>query len=100
MKAFSLHREALKDVAEAVAFYEQMGGHEVAFAFTEQIEITFALVEENPTYFPRVSGYRPVQKCRVKGFPYALYYLHEQERIWVIAVAHGSRRPGFWTERL
>ena len=32
-------------------------------------------------------------------FPYSLIYSIESERIWVIAVAHHRRRPGYWQER-
>ena len=33
-------------------------------------------------------------------FPYSLIYSIESERIWVIAVAHHRRRPGYWQERI
>jgi len=32
-------------------------------------------------------------------FLYTLIYSIESERIWVIAVAHHRRRPGYWQER-
>lgn len=36
----------------------------------------------------------------LKRFPYLLVYRVVDERIEIIAVAHGRRRPGFWRHRL
>jgi toxin ParE1/3/4 len=33
-------------------------------------------------------------------FPFSLIYRIESERIWIVAVAHQSRRPGYWRERI
>lgn len=33
-------------------------------------------------------------------FPYALIYLDQPERIWIVAVSHFKQRPGYWKERL
>ena len=35
----------------------------------------------------------------VRRFPYVLYYLDLPERIWIAAVAHARRRPGYWRSR-
>ena len=100
MKTITLHSEALDDLAQSVCFYEQTDNREIALVFITQVQIAIAMIGEDPLRFPRVHGYQPVQKCRVRGFPHSLYYINTTSRIWVIAVAHGSRRPGFWTDRL
>ncbi len=33
-------------------------------------------------------------------FPYAVIYKENSTMIWILAVAHGHRRPGYWKERL
>jgi hypothetical protein len=35
-----------------------------------------------------------------RGFPYVVVYLDEPERVWIVAVMHAKRRPGYWRERL
>lgn len=35
----------------------------------------------------------------VRVFPYALVYRIEGDTIWIIAVAHSSRRPNYWRRR-
>jgi hypothetical protein len=33
-------------------------------------------------------------------FPYALIYLEQPDRVWIVAVMHFKRRPGYWRGRL
>jgi hypothetical protein len=33
-------------------------------------------------------------------FPYAVVYIDQPERIWIVAVMNCKRRPGYWKERL
>jgi plasmid stabilization system protein ParE len=35
----------------------------------------------------------------VMGFPYSIFYLAKSD-LYVVAVAHHSRRPGYWRDRL
>ena len=52
---------------------------------------------ENPR-LPRLrKGYR---RINLKVFPFYLAYVTEGELIWVLAVAHVSRKPGYWKKRL
>ena len=33
-------------------------------------------------------------------FPYALIYLIQADRCYIVAFAHAKRRPGYWRERI
>jgi hypothetical protein len=37
---------------------------------------------------------------RTRRFPFRVVYELQPDRIWIVAVAHLSRRPGYWTRRL
>jgi toxin ParE1/3/4 len=41
----------------------------------------------------------PARRMVVKHFPFSIIYRDEPEGILVIAVAHRSRRPGYWRNR-
>ena len=41
-----------------------------------------------------------LRRTLVPGFPYGLLYSVEPERILIVAVAHLSRRPGYWKSRV
>jgi hypothetical protein len=57
-------------------------------------------ISENPTAWPVVTRKRNVRKFLLARFPYAVYYVPRENEILVLAVAHGSRRPGYWRHRL
>ena len=35
----------------------------------------------------------------VRRFPYIIFYVELEEAIWIVAVAHGRRRPDYWRRR-
>jgi toxin ParE1/3/4 len=43
---------------------------------------------------------RRIRKWRVQGFRYSLIYALLDDRVRILAVAHHSRRPGYWRYRL
>ena len=51
-------------------------------------------------------GYPPVpdmpggQRFRLTQFPFSLLYINRADYLWVVAVAHGSRKPGYWKKRV
>lgn len=53
---------------------------------------------EFPKASPVVSG--TVRRCLLTRFPYRLVYRVEGEKIVIYAVAHQSRRPGYWRTRI
>lgn len=44
----------------------------------------------------RPGGYRRVN---LKVFPYYVAYLIWQEEVWILAIAHGHRKPEYWIRR-
>jgi hypothetical protein len=46
-----------------------------------------------------VAGRRSVRRILVHGFPYSLIYLERARTVWILAVAHHRRRPGYWRRR-
>ena len=41
-----------------------------------------------------------IRKCLVRGFPFTLLYEVNPEHIYIAAVMHQHRRPGYWKGRL
>lgn len=56
------------------------------------------LIEAKPAKHRKHQG-RDVRKCRVKRFPYTVYFVELDDLIWIAAVAHDSRRPDYWAAR-
>lgn len=96
MKQVIFHAEADAEMMAAAEFYESksrgLGGDFIA----EVERATGALVRHS-----RI-GHRFSSRLRrvlVQRFPYGLLYRIEGERVYVLAVAHLHRRPGYWRRR-
>lgn len=55
-------------------------------------------VARAPAMWPPVS--RGLRRYVVKTFPYVLLYRAEGDTVLIVAVAHQSRRPGYWRKRV
>lgn len=97
MKTANFHDDAIAELNEAVEYYESQCtglGRELRLA----TEATIAQIESHPTRWPIYKD-TLARHCLVRRFPYVIYYLDEPDRIWILAVAHGKRRPDYWQSR-
>lgn len=92
-----LHEAADEEFQSAIEIY-QAESQELAVRFYREVLATLVRIESHPKAWPRLRG--TVRKCLVPGFPYKLLYVIEAERIFVVAVMHAKRQPGYWAERL
>lgn len=92
-----LHRAARSELDHAARFYdERLPG--LGEEFLDEFLAAVRTIERDPGRFRvRQDG---VRKCILKRFPFAIYFRTNKENIEVIAVAHGSRRPGYWKQRI
>ncbi len=95
MKA-EFHPAASDEMIETAAYYEnKVPG--LGKAFIIEVERIVGILREQPETGQRIEmEFRHILLVR---FPYSLIYRIEQERLWVVAVAHQRRRPGYWQER-
>lgn len=71
---------------------------ELGLRFYRSVLETVTRIEVHPQVWPRLRG--PVRKCLVNEFPYKLLYVVETDRILVVAVMHGRRKPYNWVDRV
>lgn len=83
-------------LAEVLYYSESEAGSGAKFASAFEQALTIAA--QFPLAGP--SGPGETRKVMVKDFPVSVFYLMENEGIVVVAVAHHSRRPGYWMDRL
>lgn len=98
MKPISYHLEAIREADSAAAYYY---GNDplVSRDFLAVLERVVAEIQATPHRWP-YEGKTPAQRRQVKRFPYTIFYLNEPDKIFVLAVAHTSRRPGYWKTRI
>ena len=96
MIPYDFHPEARAEFVEATVFYEsrRVG---LGSSFATEVERTIALIRSHPD----VGGLGRLRRRRMYlvGFPYSVVYRHDSESVLILAVAHQSRRPGYWRHR-
>jgi len=93
----SLTSVAEEEFAKAAEYYElQREG--LGDEFVSEVLRTAAILEDFPQIgTPIMPKFRSFQ---VRRFPYALVYREDADELIVVAVAHHSRRPDYWRDRI
>ena len=89
-------------MAEAAEWYEAKSAG-VGGRFLDEVEKAVLMLSENPglgaiwqdSALPREAE---VRRFPLRVFPFLVIYVLEPEPV-VFAIAHGSRRPGYWAGR-
>jgi toxin ParE1/3/4 len=97
VKPVIIHSEAIEELDGAVSYYEdQKVG--LGFDFLAEVEQTLSKIQQNPNLGAvyKVTGLR---RYVIQRFPFLVFYAELEEFIWVVAIAHGKRRPDYWRRR-
>lgn len=97
MKPHVFHPEAEAEYAAAATYYTAIRPA-LGVQFFEEMEGILLDVRSDPLRFPSFES--PVRRHFSKVFPYAVLYFEESDRIWIVAVMHMRREPGYWKQRL
>ncbi|WP_250123979.1 type II toxin-antitoxin system RelE/ParE family toxin [Chroococcidiopsis sp. CCMEE 29] len=94
MKPVIIHSEAIEELDGAVAYDEdQKVG--LGLDFLVEVEQALDKIQQNPNLGAvyKVTGLR---RYVIQRFPFLIFYAELEEYIWVVAIAHGKRRPDYW----
>jgi plasmid stabilization system protein ParE len=89
--------EAEEDLKEAFSWYED-NRRGLGFDFLLQVDAGINFIKRNPEIHP--IEYRGTRKHLIKRFPYKIIYLIEEEKIIILAVLHGKRKPDLIKKRI
>ena len=84
------------DIDNAIHWYEEQQ-EKLGENFLTALKQTLLVVSKNPLSFRK--RYKTVRAVAMQTFPYSLYYILENETIFVIAVIHQKRNPKVWKKR-
>jgi toxin ParE1/3/4 len=87
--------EALAEYEDAASWYGPDGGLRFIAAVEHAIDEVCTLPLTWPTWF----GVDDLRRRVVPRFPYSIIYVVEPTAVLIVAVAHHSRRPGYWLAR-
>lgn len=96
MKAVTFHPSARAELDASADFYEaRLSG--LGLRFSVAVEETAGRIAKSPAAgTPLPGGFR---KRLVAGFPFSVIYRTWADEIFLVAVAHQHRRPGYWRRR-
>jgi len=84
------------ELEEAVKYYDhQLPG--LGYRFYQEVAATVERILFMPEAWPKIG--EKTRRCMLKGFPYALFYVREEEVILITAVAHLHRDPKRYHDR-
>ena len=91
------HPDARWDAIEAYDWYAERS-QQAAEAFQRELQDAGSAIQRFPLRWATyLFGTR---RYLMKRFPFVVVYRIAPERIEILAVAHGRRKPGYWKERL
>lgn len=92
-----LHPEAQDDLREAAEYYREKAGTALSQSLLREFEHAVGLLLDHPG-LGAIWRYGK-RRLVMRRFRYALIYAVVGDQIRVLAVAHHSRRPGYWRGR-
>ena len=96
MKPVAFYPAAQDEVEETAARYEAQRDS-LGQEFRSEFEAALGRMVQNPQLYGVELG--EFRACSLRRFPYTIFYIDLEDRIWLGAVAHQSRRPAYWAQR-
>jgi plasmid stabilization system protein ParE len=87
------------EVVEAMDWYEDRSAG-LGLEFVAALQAAFQTIGESPERCPVWMVNRRYRRVILRRFPYALFFHLREAGPEIVAVAHCSRRPGYWLSRV
>ena len=88
--------EARLEFRDAIAYYENCRDG-LGLGFLHEVYMSINRIAETPLLWSKFSF--SSRRFLTKRFPYSILYQILEDRVLIVAVAHQSRKPGYWKDR-
>jgi len=95
--SISFHPAAIEEAISATRWYRERSPL-AATRFVAELNQVIDRILEAPHRWPHSP--RGTRKLKLPCFPFLVIYRDADGAVLILAVAHGSRRPGYWKNRL
>jgi plasmid stabilization system protein ParE len=96
-KPYGFHPAAWSEVEAADGWYaERSADASVGFltAISDALEMIAASSDRWPSYL------HGTRRFVLQRFPFSVIYLEDPHGVYIVAVAHGKRKPDYWKKRM
>ena len=90
------HPEAIAELEASAEWYLHRSPP-AAQGFALAVETALDRIARFPERYPRVDARH--RACTVEKYPFQIIYRDDDQCIFIIAIAHAKRRPGYWKRR-
>ena len=97
MKPIEFHPEATVELDEAVGYYEQCAPG-LGIDLRKEVEVATQKIQAAPLRWMSYS--KNTRRFLIQRFHFLVIFFEFADKILIVAVAHGKRRPGYWHNRL
>ncbi len=97
MIGYSFLSPAEEEMIDASIFY-QRASQELGTDFLDEVQRMINVLRDRPKLGSPAG--RGMRRTPLQRFPFSIVYAEELDAIVIIAIAHHSRRPGYWNKRL
>ena len=89
-------QQAFEELNDAIVYYEEQQAG-LGLRLKDEVDQHVNWILGNSTV-PQIrrGGYRRVN---LKVFPYYIAYIIREDTLWILAIAHGHRKPKYWIKR-
>jgi toxin ParE1/3/4 len=96
MPGIAFHTHAAEEMRAAAAYFEARE-RGLGDQFLDEVEEGLQRIRQFPRLWPIYDG--EYRRYLLKRFPFGLIYRIDAAQIFIVAVAHLRRRPGYWRSR-
>jgi len=91
------HPDVVNDLEGSFNWYEdQLNG--LGYQFLDELESGFTAIKNFPDTWANFQyGFK---RYILNRFPFSIIYTVSNDQIFVIAIMHNSRKPGYWVDRI
>lgn len=94
---YEFHPEAEEELYKAALRYEsEVSG--LGSRFGDEVSRVVELLLDSPEMGSRVDN--NLRHFVLRRFPFSIVYAATPDLLYIVAVAHGSRKPGYWHLRV
>ncbi len=90
------HPDIEQEVKDSYEWYENQAVG-LGDDFLVELETAYQAIIELPNTWPKF--HKNFRRFLLSKFPFSVIYRFSRDTIFVVAVMHNSRKPGYWNER-